>query len=109
MAGLVASGKNFGGSRFPSTDIYLKLFSFSKQRTLNFKKVKETVHPHSLFNLPVSAMAFQQFNELQLLMDQIILSDNTDHWTHIWGSSIFSSSKAYKALIGHATTPAVFS
>lgn len=42
-------------------------------------------------------------------MAQFTLTDSTDQWVCIWGSSLFSCNKAYKSLIGHADTPRIFS
>lgn len=63
---------------------------------------------HELFNLPLSVEAFQQWQILQVEISELILTDEKDKWTFIWGNSNFSSSKAYKALSGHSQVHPIF-
>ena len=52
-------------------------------------------------HLPLSPLAVTQL--LQVAEDFLTLpaSDEKDTWTYIWGSSFFSTSRAYKHLTGH--------
>jgi hypothetical protein len=34
--------------------------------------------------------------------------EETDQWSYIWGNTLFSTSKVYKALIGHRRTHPIF-
>jgi hypothetical protein len=52
------------------------------------------------FQLPLSEQAYDQFSELEHYMQALQLNDNGDQWKYIWGSGHYSSSKAYKHLIG---------
>jgi hypothetical protein len=56
---------------------------------------------YDLFSLPLSQEAFQQFQQLSEWFTGWQPTDNSDIWTYIWGSLLFSTTKAYKALIGH--------
>ena len=53
------------------------------------------------FHLPLSVQAHNLFLQLSQILQNLNLSDDQDQWAYIWGSRIFSVSKAYKALIGH--------
>jgi hypothetical protein len=52
------------------------------------------------FQLPLWKQAYDQFYELELFMQVLHLNDNGGQWKYIWGSRHYSSSKAYKHLIG---------
>jgi len=55
----------------------------------------------SFFHLPLSPEAFAQFNELTSVLQGLQLHHSSNTWSYIWGSSSFSSNRAYKCLIGH--------
>ena len=65
---------------------------------------KETI----LFHLPLSMEAYNQFLLLENKVDNFQLTTDKDWWTYIWGTSQFSSQKAYRHLLGHADTHPVF-
>lgn len=81
-----------------------QLFSFTKKAkcSIRFFLNQEL---DRLFTLPLSVQAAVQLNEVESL-----LSDNTsdkgsnDIWSYSWGSSNFSSRKAYLLLIGEIET-----
>jgi hypothetical protein len=52
------------------------------------------------FQLPLLEQAYDQFYELELYMQVLQLKDNGGRWKYIWGSGHYSSSQAYKHLIG---------
>lgn len=54
-----------------------------------------------LFQLPLSVEAFQQLEQTQDLLNDIQETKENDRWVYIWGSTLYSSSKAYKRMIGH--------
>jgi len=81
---------------------YPHLHSFVKN-TRQSISAAVTISPLSrLFHLPLSTEAFQEMQELQQQLDTINIMDTPDIWTYIWGTGSYSSSKAYKHLIGHA-------
>jgi hypothetical protein len=80
---------------------YPQLFSFAKDENISVSSVKEHEYLDELFNTPLSEEAFQQFCELQIIVQSIDLNNNSDTWTYIWGSGNFSAKKCYNHLIGH--------
>lgn len=56
----------------------------------------------------MSIEAYTQLQELQLEFSSLVPNDLNDTWTYIWGSSQFSSSKAYKTLTGHSQAEPIF-
>lgn len=56
---------------------------------------------HDLFHLPLSAEAYDQFLDFSVVIQSLQLQPTPDIWSYVWGSSTFSSNKAYKFLIGH--------
>jgi hypothetical protein len=78
-----------------------ELFSFAKKPDISFLAATSTLDFTANFNLPLSVQAHDQLLLLQSKMDSLHLSSDADSWLFTWGSAIFSTSKAYKALIGH--------
>jgi hypothetical protein len=62
----------------------------------------------ALFSLPVSVQAFNQLQELESSLLNLAFSDENDTWEYIWGSSLFSSRKAYRQLLGTSNVHPVF-
>lgn len=79
---------------------FLELFSYSKNALISVSSMKSAALPISHFHLSLSAEAYDQFLQLQNIIHNIDLSAVPDRWQYIWGSFAFSSSKAYKTLIG---------
>jgi hypothetical protein len=51
---------------------------------------------HEQFHLPLSVQAFQEYQDLQQLIQGIqIQSENNNKWTYIWGNDRYSASKFY--------------
>jgi len=88
--------------------VYPELCSFAKDIYISVDKVQGTTTLHTLFHLPLSAEAYAQFQEVQLLIQNITVQRHNDQWSYSWGSSIFSLSKAYKVLIGHTPVHYVY-
>jgi hypothetical protein len=85
-----------------------ELYSYAKNKTISLSKAQSVAIFHELFNLPVSVEAFTQMQELEFELLNLEPSDLYDTWTYIWGSPIFSASKAYKHLIGHSNADPIF-
>lgn len=86
-----------------------ELFSFAKQKNISVQSAKLINDLDQLFRLPLSRIAFEQ---LQILLEALELYANSqepDNWTYIWGSHLFSASKAYRHLTGTTLVPASFS
>jgi hypothetical protein len=62
----------------------------------------------TLFNLPLSFEAFNQFEQLNLIFTSSPRTEEHDNWFYIWGSSIFTSKKAYRHLIGNIEADQMF-
>jgi hypothetical protein len=80
---------------------YPELFSFAKKPDISFLAATSTLDFTTNFNLPLSVQAHDQLSLLQSKVESLHLSTEFDTWMYTWGSTIFSTSKAYKALIGH--------
>jgi hypothetical protein len=63
---------------------------------------------HDIFQLPLTLEAFQQYFSLKEEIYDLNISQETDKWVYIWGSSQFSVHKTYIALTGHMPTHHVF-
>jgi hypothetical protein len=62
-----------------------------------------------LFSLPLSQQAAAQLDEIETFMQSRTWDENVnDIWSYTWGSSRFSSKKAYGALIGHTESSPLF-
>jgi hypothetical protein len=76
--------------RFP------RLFSYVLEETLS-----------ELFHRPISAQAFQELEQLKLLMDRNPLSDQEDCWSYVWGGK-YTSAKFYAEIHKHIQVPGVY-
>ena len=47
--------------------------------------------------------------QLQLMLAQVTINENSDRWLYIWNSSNYSVKKSYKHLSGHMNVHPVFS
>jgi hypothetical protein len=80
---------------------YPELFSFAIAQHISLNVAVSTTPPQNLFHLPLSTEAYSQFQELTNIFHNLHLSQDNDVWSYVWGSSIYSSRKAYRHLIGH--------
>lgn len=78
-----------------------ELCSFAKKKEITVKQaISSSFQAEAIFNLPLSAIAFEQFLALQQKLQSYHFSDDKDQWSYIWGSPAFTSKKAYKHLRG---------
>jgi hypothetical protein len=82
----------------------LELYSFSTEREITVNQAKSMRALHDIFQLPMSPEAFQQYNSLREEIDFLEITQETDNWIYIWGTSKFLVHKAYTALSGHMAT-----
>lgn len=80
---------------------YHELFSFAKIKNISIKKALNITDLHQLFHLPLQAIAFEQVVQLAQDLEDTTFGNEKDIWSYIWGSFQFSSSKAYRHLIGN--------
>jgi len=85
-----------------------KLYSFAKNKSISLSKALGIVTFHDLFSLPVSIEAYNQLQDFQLELSEILLNDENDRWTYIWGNNQFSFAKAYKSLTGHSQVEPIY-
>lgn len=78
-----------------------ELFSFAKNQNILVQLAATETPFHDQFHLPLPPEAYAQYLQLNDSVQSIQFQQDTDVWTYIWGSSTFSSRKAYKQLIGH--------
>lgn len=78
---------------------YPELYSFAKNKATSVSHLFSQQQLESLFWLPLSTEAFQQFQIVQSFIEHFPLNDQQDRWSSLGGK--FSASKAYKFLIGH--------
>jgi hypothetical protein len=78
-----------------------ELFSFAKNQNILVQLAATETPFHDQFHLPLPPEAYAQYLQLNDSVQSIQFQQDTDVWTYIWGSSTFSSRKAYKQLIEH--------
>jgi len=89
-------------------DKFPELFSFVRKPkcSIIFQLDKDTA---VAFFLPLSPQASAQLEAMQALFQDFSWDMNSeDHWKYIWGSITYSSSKAYRLLIGQQQTSPLF-
>jgi hypothetical protein len=84
------------------------LYSFAKKPDISLQVAALSNPSASMFNLPLSIEAFEQFQQVESLLQNLQLSDGKDTWFYIWGNTTFSSRKAYRQLIGTCSVHPVF-
>ena len=87
---------------------YPELHSFAKNKRTSLSIVCEAEALRDLFHLPLSVEAYHQMKELQAKLSGLVIETEDDRWKFIWGSSQFSSSKAYKVLTGHSQVDPIY-
>ena len=87
---------------------YPQLFSFAKNVGISLHLVLNTEELEDFFHLPLSPLAATQ--PLQVAEDILTLPATVekDTWNYIWGSPIYSTSRAYKQLTGSMPTHPFF-
>lgn len=80
-----------------------ELFSFAKSKTITLARAKQATSLLDPFQLPLSQQPYSQLLQLELDIQQLVLTDMPDLWTFLWSSGKFSAAKAYKHLSGHNT------
>lgn len=85
------------------------LFSFLKNQSTSVKQMAQSQDFSEHFHLPLSEEAFVQFQQASQLLSNLQIQDGADTWSYIWGSSIFSTKKAYIHLTGAPQVHPIFS
>jgi hypothetical protein len=77
-----------------------QLFSFVRNRNITVHQAFVSPSAQELFHLPLSEEAVEQFYDFSNLIAGLQLQEEPDTWNYIWGSAVFTPSKAYGHLIG---------
>jgi hypothetical protein len=80
--------------------LFPELFSFAKNSTVTFHSAISKPQFISNFFLPLTTQANDQLQQLTSLINNRIDVGDSDIWSYVWGNAIFTTSKAYKALVG---------
>jgi hypothetical protein len=88
--------------------IFPELFSYCRDDKVSVQTVKSTAALSTLFHLPLSNEAYEQFLLLQDMVQTLQLNNDADQWTYIWGSNIFTANKAYNSLIGSSPVHPIY-
>lgn len=104
------SSHRFGQVRIKALkDLYAQLYSFTKKPKCSVQYFIE--HDESrLFSLPISHQAAEQLEENEnRIQESDLTEEQNDIWSYCWGSSKFSSRKAYNIMQGHTKASPLFS
>ena len=78
------------------SSIFPRLFSYASNPNVSVKQILEAEDLESVFSLPLSAQAFDEY---LLIQDYLSIYNydlqGTDQWSFIWGSQQYSSRKFY--------------
>ncbi|TVU46354.1 hypothetical protein EJB05_05881, partial [Eragrostis curvula] len=96
---------DFWGQGVPRVQ-FPHLHSFTNRPQISLLEASNTEPVHLLFHLPLTVEAYQQYLILAEEINSVHLRNERDVWTYNWSSAIYSSSKAYKQLMGHRHVPA---
>jgi hypothetical protein len=78
-----------------------ELFSITTENRITVRQAVLRTDLADIFHLPLTEQAYHQFLQLNNELEDVVLTEETDSWTYIWGSSQFLVHKAYNALTGH--------
>ena len=69
-----------------------RLYSFARSKNISVAKFLQNNDMQEQFHIPLSVEAFQEFQELQEIIQGIQVQENEkDCWQYIWGSNKYSS------------------
>jgi len=101
------SGK-WTNQELPLKDLFPQLYSFARKQKCSVRFFIDQ-EVNRVFTLPLSQQASNQLDEVENLIDTFVGdSDQKDSWSYIWGSSKFSSRKAYIRMIGQSEASPLF-
>jgi hypothetical protein len=80
------------------------LYCFAVNTKITIKAAAEAEIFQDMFQTPLSVEAFEEYCELEIIMQTLQLLEENDRWKYIRGNGSFSSAKAYKYLIGSCQT-----
>jgi hypothetical protein len=77
-----------------------ELYSFVRNKNIAIFQAAHSSSVQDLFHLPLSEEAFEQYQDFNVLVAGLQLQEDSDIWSYIWGSLVFTPRKAYAHLIG---------
>jgi hypothetical protein len=95
------------GCHTPLRDRFPWLFTFVLDEGLSAAQVYNKEDFSSLFYLPLSREAFDEYSQLQQMMSSNGISDQPDEWVCCWGGR-YTSAKFYKHIHSHVNVLKVF-
>jgi hypothetical protein len=72
------------------------------------KEVCEASCLEDLFDIPISQAATSELDDLRVLVQAFVLTDEPDQRIFCWGNGTYTAAKLYKLAFLNAQTPAVF-
>lgn len=84
------------------------MFSFAKNKSISVQVALTSQNFSDLLHLPLSQEALAQFQELTHGLEQMVLSEDINKWSYVWGSTSFSSTRIYKELVDHPVVDQAF-
>lgn len=81
-----------------------ELFSFSRNPRVIVRHLALLNPISQHFHLPLSTQAYQQYQGLIAMIQNVQNQQDPDLWIYNWGNAKFSTGKAYKSLVGHKHT-----
>jgi hypothetical protein len=85
------------------------LFSFAKNKTISVAQFLLNNSIKQQFQLPLSIQAFQEYQSMQQIIQQIQITDQArDSWHYIWRNSTYMSSKFYHLSYKNLQPPKTF-
>ena len=94
---------DFGGLTQPLSSRYPRLYSYVLDRKASASEVYGLQDLLSLFYLPLSEQAYEEFQDLSAKMVLSPLSLDEDKWVYCWGSQ-YSAAQYYKHIHQHYDT-----
>jgi hypothetical protein len=95
------------GSARPMKLRFPQLFSYVLNTQISARDVYMEEDLEDLFYRPLSQLAYQQFQEVVLLLQQNRISDKNDVWSYVWGEK-YTSANFYKLIHAHIKVPSVY-
>jgi len=86
-----------------------RLYSFARNKNISVAKFLQNNDMQEQFHIPLSVEAFQEFQELQEIIQGIQVQENEkDCWQYIWGSNKYSSKQFYNLPYKNIRPPSRF-
>lgn len=75
---------------------YLEPFSFATNKDITLRRVKDVEYYQDMFHMPMSGIAYEQYQILIQSLQGLHISHQHDKWLYSWGSHLYLAQKAYK-------------